>query len=298
MKSNLLKLTICVATLNFGIFIHPAFASRSPANVYKTDNRKVIKQWTEQVSPLGQLYTKGERGCSATLIGPALVLTNAHCVLTPTKEKKVYSPKDVMFYSQATYRKASLRARAVKIHVAPDWLSHRGEGTSSFLSISDWALIELDRPIGDKVGYYDLINITRELSLDYLYGPSGEEKIFPVYMAGYSQDRQDAYVPMIQSCSIYSVIYYPIMSFTPKAMGFMHDCSGVNGSSGSPIIFRNPETGRWTVVAVHSFGSYLKKNVNFGDCKSYGGACAFSSSSGVYNFYELAREILRSQGVD
>lgn len=106
--------------------------------------------------PVGELEAVGrEPGCTATLIGPKTVLTAAHCVCTGettptgcqsqtiftlTNVRPVDDPSTTV--DESLTREAISFEGSVRVHpsyTSDGWLSH------------DFAIIELDQPVSDKV---------------------------------------------------------------------------------------------------------------------------------------------------
>ena len=153
--------------------------------------------------------------CTATLIGPDVLLTAAHCIETDGGSINANGT-----FSAAVGPGGGARiARITEYIVADARGGPAGEDTDS-----DWALLRIDQPFGDEIGY---------LGVRSLQGLSRSELTrMPLYQAGYSWDTGDQLSGHL-GCAILDVDTNNVLR---------HDCDTTRGDSGSPLMIRDGDT--------------------------------------------------------
>jgi len=203
------------------------FSLKHDINTFSFDRRSELPAeapWTA-IGKVRIPVGKGKfAGCSGTLVGPNLVLTNAHCVVANGKKFQ-----SLRFAVQ--YRRGESLAEA---NVVQSW-----PGTPNPVRnrAQDWAFLRLDKNLGDQFGWFDI----QPLPLDALVALGKSQKIF---MAGYSRDQQNSEMPVWQSnCRITSVEDNQLV---------LHSCSGIRGSSGSSITYFHKDQQRPQIIAIQA----------------------------------------------
>lgn len=99
---------------------------------------------------IGELVMDTGEACTATLIARDVIVTAAHCI---SSEEGVNAA--------AEFRAASsgLRARVTAYLLDPRY-SYRRFTTTNDIDGLDWALLRLDRPLGDQLGHAGVQNLT------------------------------------------------------------------------------------------------------------------------------------------
>ena len=166
--------------------------------------------------------------CTATLIGPRLIATAAHCMEGDTSGH----PKGYVFRAGSNDDQDLGRANVVGAVVAPDYRSESappGGGNGN-----DWALLTLDRDLGTELGYI------RPYVFDKADLTAIREGRFVVSQAGYSWDT-GSHLSGHMNCQI-------LTAYRDGSM--IHTCDTTRGDSGSPIMAQI--NGEWRLIAVDS----------------------------------------------
>ncbi len=174
------------------------------------------------------LLTLQSGTCTASLVGPRLLLTAAHCV---TEDGETIS-MPVSFQSGLSLGQKSGKALVVDAMFAPDYsdvTAEPGQGNGH-----DWALVTLDRDLGNVVGWLNI----------HLLDPSEMSLIanggLLVDQAGYSRDT-GMNLSGNRGCRV--TVAYPDSSI-------LHECDTTFGDSGSPLLVRVGD--EWQIIAVES----------------------------------------------
>lgn len=182
-------------------------------------------------SAIGRLNAAGEGFCTATLVGPDLVLTAAHCLWDRIRGR--WRPVDDVHFVAGYQRSTWLaHGRAVKVimdrpRTAPG-KDHIGQAAD------DWALVRLDTPIGERVGWLGMVPGAALAQV-----PAAD-----VAVTAYRHDR--AHLLSVQSGCNAALAAAP-----ENRRVIVHRCDVVHGASGSPLVVREAGGG-WTVLGVNA----------------------------------------------
>lgn len=182
------------------------------------DPRQAVPADRAPWNAVGIIEAAGNR-CTGTLVGPRSAVTAQHCLIG-TDGRALVRPGEV------TFRLGARTARAVAIQA--------GQGFDFALEQpwrSDWALLTLDTPVGEGRA----LRLARE--------PPREGT--PVVLPGWQHDRPGALVADLR-CRV-----LVMGTFGAQGMLVGHDCAGTMGSSGAPLIARDP-AGGYVVVGVQA----------------------------------------------
>lgn len=212
------------------------------------DNRRQLRQERdlnvftpdERVFSINDTYPERTAGrfdgtswyCTATLIGPNVILTNAHCVVEgsepgePRLMPDLQGLRDFRFYPALKNGIAVDSAKAIAVVIDGAYL----EAASGFPE--DWAVVMLDQNLGHKYGWVAMEpTIASNLSI---------EGLNPVSLTGYSSDRCSQTACSHHQCALRAAANFG------SYQDFVHDCDSTSGSSGSSILNSNH-----TLVALH-----------------------------------------------
>ncbi len=194
-------------------------AAPASANVFGKDPRVKVTSAKYPYSTLGELDGVG---CSATLVGRRMVLTAAHCIIDTSTHKLMTNL--TTFSVGVVNGKARDSANMIKFW----WGTTDPDNDREH----DWALILLDKPLGDKYGWMGVAS------------EDDARKYSTVAVAGYSADRFNGSTATID-------LHCHIRDY---GSGFwLHDGAATRGSSGCPIFVTTKAGARIVALNVGEF---------------------------------------------
>ena len=255
---------------------------RDPGAFFGRDDRVLFDTADYPWSAIGQLTVAGGGACSGTLIAPDVVLTAAHCLITPDG-----LAAQARFTTARDHPGGPFEAAMVDAHVL-DTLKADPDVERLIRSNMDWALVKLDREIGARAGVLavealrdnrplrrDVISAVALVAITALAAAAtagrtrrvlaglailgavtlavfagrtlfGEDpRHDPLNQAGYSWDTGDN-LSGSRDCRL--------LEFRPSGL-IGHDCDTVDGDSGSPLLVRRGRD--WAIVGVVSHSRRL-----------------------------------------
>ena len=163
--------------------------------------------------------------CSGVLVGPALVLTAAHCLALGG----LVEAPPVSFAAGYDRGRSVATSAITGFYIPADWLMNEADG-------SDFALVHLADPIGEVTGWMD-VGVLGDGEIAAIATGAGPE----VLQGGYSFD-QDGVLTAHLGCGPVEIA---------DGARLIHQCDTLMGDSGSPIFVE--DEGGYRVIGIESY---------------------------------------------
>ena len=174
------------------------------------------------------LLTLEDGLCTATLIAPRLIATAAHCM----QGENGRLAKVISFRAGAWGNTEQGVANVIGAVVAPNYSTHSEPPNGG--NGDDWAILTLDRPLGDQLGYVRPYVFNKDDLTEIRNGT------YLISQNGYSWDT-GRFPSANMDCRILTAY---------RDGSFIHDCDTTQGDSGSPLM--RLVNGEWRLIAVDS----------------------------------------------
>lgn len=216
-----------------------------PQNNVTSFHRRAVDSTLKPWQSIGRVNIGGRAHCSGTLVAEDVVLTAAHCVYS-TRDQKMVVPGIVHFvagYSKGEY----LGHSKVKSYIVGD--GYRGEEGASRSNLAhDWALLSLEKPLGETLGFltvptgwFDQPEATALPRPMPDSKPRNLEITADITTAGYPGDRKHV-LSLEEDCNIITTANSGRILFT--------SCIALRGDSGGPILQKTDDD--WNIIGVQT----------------------------------------------
>lgn len=251
--------------------------ARDPGAFFGRDDRVLFDTAEHPWSAIGQLQFDSGAACSGSLIAPDIVLTAAHCLIGPGGLEAAGR-----FITARDHPRGPFEAQMIDAHVI-DMLRDEPDAEILLRENLDWALVRLDRPIGERAGMLkvEALSDNRPLRRDFI---SSIALVLITVIAAASTRGRTRIVLLVLgvlgggALTIFAARTFlgedprreplhqagyswdtgenlsgnagcRLLEFRPSGL-IGHDCDTVDGDSGSPLLMRRD--GDWVIVGVVS----------------------------------------------
>ena len=188
------------------------------------DDRIFVRQQEYPWSLIGLLSMDSGGACTATLIGPDVLITAAHCIHGDGGRPN----------AAAEFRASDGQTARVTYYLIDRNFNYERFNSSDDIDQLDWALLRIDRRLGDELGYMEVFDLAGQ--------GEARARTADLYQAGWSWDTGNERLSGNEGCRIIEV---------HRVGTFAHQCDTTRGDSGSPFMVR-ASSGRYQVVGVDS----------------------------------------------
>lgn len=206
-----------------------------PSGIKGNDDRIRVDIAQFPWKTIGRLNKDGNF-CTGVLIGRDRIITAAHCFWN--KRTGRWS-KARYFHFVTGYEKGKYTAAAKGVSFVTAFPVLPNLNKVPLRREDDWAILKLDKPLGEKFGY---IKISEKAGAQFLKQAKGSGEFL---QAGYSRDYAHV-LTVHKNCNMTS---FSLLRGSKEPV-YIHQCDATQGDSGSPIFYK--DKGKYSLAAIHS----------------------------------------------
>lgn len=205
----------------------------------ETEETRGVIGWDDRTPMLSRKYpwsaigrvqgvTQQGKGyhCTGTLISDDVVLTNAHCVINP--ETRQLSQK-VLFSPNVINGKPADPSDVAQVKRVVYGTDFSGSGLEN--QTNDWALLQLDKPIGLKYGYLGWKALPSST-----FTKNQKQYVFVGYSGDFPDNKRKGYEFFTAGPGSTASVQVGCSIVKEQQDVLLHDCDTTGGSSGGAII--------------------------------------------------------------
>ncbi|MBO6505025.1 MAG: trypsin-like serine protease [Kordiimonadaceae bacterium] len=212
-----------------------------PQNNVTSFHRRSVDSTEKPWQSIGRVNIGGRAHCSGTLVAANIVLTAAHCLFSKASGQMVVP--GIVHFVAGYSRGEHLGHSKVKSYRVGD--GYRGEEGATRANMGhDWALLVLEEPLGEELGFLTVPNGWFEPPKPTAPPRPNKRKVqiaADVTTAGYPGDRKHI-LSLEENCNI--------ITTANQGRILLTSCIALKGDSGGPIL--QQVDGTWHIIGVQT----------------------------------------------
>ena len=188
------------------------------------DDRVLVDEGQYPWNLVGMINMTAGGTCTASLIGPNVLITAAHCI---------HGDGGRVNAAGEFVTNGGERARITAYLIDRNFNYTRFNSTDEIDGL-DWALLRIDRNLGDELGFLQVADLTGQ--------GIARARSADLYQAGFSWDTGD---------NLSGNLGCHIIAIQQGENTYAHECDTTRGDSGSPFMIRS-SGGRYSVIGTDS----------------------------------------------
>ncbi|TNE62207.1 MAG: trypsin-like serine protease [Alphaproteobacteria bacterium] len=213
-------------------------AGKLPQTAETSFHRRAVDSTEAPWRAIGRVNVGGRAHCTGSLVAPNLVLTAGHCLYSKADDALVV-PGVLHFVAGYHGGEYEGHSKVKAYEISPEFDPRLGPSPDTLMH--DWALLTLEEPLGEKLGY---LPFPPELLSEQKAGETLRLTLKSpiVTTAGYPGDRPHV-LSLEEGCRVRAAAH--------KGQLVLTDCVALHGDSGGPVL-QKAEDGHWQIIGIQS----------------------------------------------